>query len=120
MGSTPGERTDIQIDAIKKTIGGFGYDVITAIIEVKGCWHDELYQAMETQLKDRYMRDSNCSYGVYLVGWYQCDQWDDDDYRKQKCPKIILNEAQSRFATQASDLSSDGFTIISYVLNTAL
>lgn len=120
MGSSPGERTDIQIDAIKKTTGGNRYDVITAIIELKGCWHDELFQAMETQLKDRYMRDSNCSYGIYLVGWYQCDQWDDDDYRKQKCPKTKINEAQAQFAKQASELSTESISITAYVLDTAL
>jgi hypothetical protein len=120
MGTTPGERSDIHVDAVKKLADEDEYDVITAIVEVKCCWHDELYHAMESQLKDRYLRDNNCSYGLYLVGWYQCDQWDDDDPRKRKCPKSNIDEAQAQFAAQAYGISTDNIKIAVYVLNTAL
>jgi hypothetical protein len=40
------EETDIHVDALAPG----GRDRISAIIELKGCWHDELLTAMETQL----------------------------------------------------------------------
>jgi hypothetical protein len=51
-GTTPGERVDIQVDAISKKQRGEEYDRISVVIEVKGCWHDELNKAMKTQLID--------------------------------------------------------------------
>jgi hypothetical protein len=55
-----GERTDIQVDAVRKKPNGDVYDSITVIIEVKGCWNDELNSAMEVQLVNRYLKDNTC------------------------------------------------------------
>jgi hypothetical protein len=45
-GASIGERTDIRIDAIRRSANGSGFDVISAVIEVKGCWNDELFSAL--------------------------------------------------------------------------
>jgi hypothetical protein len=49
-----GERTDIHVDAVFKSSEREGFDSITVIIEVKGCWHQKLFDAMKTQLLDQY------------------------------------------------------------------
>lgn len=119
-GGNPGERTDIHVDAVLKHKKSEVYDSITAIIEVKGCWHDELETAMESQLVERYLADNVCSYGLYLVGWFSCQQWDDNDSRKKKTPKMNIDQAKKQFDDQAKQLSSSGKIVRAYILNTAL
>lgn len=75
---------------------------------------------METQLVDRYLKDNRCQHGMYLIGWFNCDQWDNKDYRKKKCQKISIDEARKKFDTQAADLSQQGVRIKAFVMNTAL
>jgi hypothetical protein len=48
-----GERTDIHVDAVVLDEAGAACDTVTAIIESKGCWNQELEDAMQTQLADR-------------------------------------------------------------------
>ena len=120
-GTGQGERTDIHVNAIiREHPENNLYDKITAIIEVKGCWHKELKTAMQTQLAERYLRDNQCNYGLYLVGWFSCDQWDEEDWRKSQTPKMTLEQARKKFACQARELSQNGKTIESFVMNTAL
>ncbi|MEM7759293.1 MAG: hypothetical protein AAF298_14385 [Cyanobacteria bacterium P01_A01_bin.40] len=119
-GGARGERTDIHVDAVIKNANGEIYDSITVIIEVKGCWHNELNTAMETQLVNRYLQDNECQHGLYLVGWFNCEQWDSSDYRKNKAPKISIEEAQEKFNQQAEWLSSSGVKVKAFLLNTAL
>ena len=120
QGGAPGERTDIHVDAVIKNADGEIYNPITAIIEVKGCWHNELDTAMETQLVNRYLQDNTCQHGLYLIGWFNCEQWDSNDYRKNKAPKISLQEAREKFNQQAEQLSLSSIKIKPFVLNTAL
>jgi hypothetical protein len=115
-----GEQTDIHVDAVVRASDREMYDSVTVIIEVKGCWHEDLDHAMKTQLVDRYLKDNRCQQGLYLVGWFNCDQWDDGDYRKRQAPKLSIPEAQQRFDAQAEDLSQQGMRIRAVVLNTVL
>jgi hypothetical protein len=118
--ATPGERTDIHVDAVVRGPNGEIYDSVTVIIEVKGCWHQELNQAMKTQLVDRYLKDNRCQHGQYLVGWFNCDQWDNGDYRKGQAPKFNIDEARKQFDAQAAELSQQGTRVKALVINTAL
>lgn len=119
-GGNPGERTDILVNAFVKLPTGEIYDSITVIIEVKGCWHQELQTAMESQLVNRYLADNTCKYGLYLIGWFSCLQWDSQDWRNKKTPKININEAKIQFDRQAEMLSTSGNVVRAYVMNTAL
>jgi hypothetical protein len=96
------------------------YDSVTVIIEAKGSWHRDLDYAMETQLLDRYLKDNRCQHGLYLVGWFNCDLWDDNDRRKKHAPKSTPEEAQIKFDAQALELSKKGKVIKALVINTAL
>jgi len=117
-GGAPGEETDIHVDAVIEGPSDT-YDRISVIIEVKGCWNREVLSAMETQLADRYLRDNACPYGLYVVGWFVCDQWKDDP-RKSMTPNMTLAEARDYFNRQAISLSNETRRLCSFVLNLAL
>lgn len=112
-------RTDIFVDAFRKRDDGTAYDIITAVIEVKGCWNTEVERAMEAQLVDEYLRSSS-SYGLYLVGFFNCDQWRPSDWRKKKCQKYTLEKLKTQLETQASDLSGDGLQVRASVIDARL
>lgn len=115
-----GERTDIHVTATRQDSHGGSCDQVVVIIEAKGCWNDELNTAMESQLRDRYLKDNQCQHGLYLVGWYVCPHWERRDRRRAKVPKITLTTAQRRFDRQAQALSLGGVTLKAFVANTAL
>jgi hypothetical protein len=75
---------------------------------------------MERQLVDRYLADNACKYGLYLIGWFDCQQWDRQDSRKNKTPKMTIDEAKTQFDGQAETLSLSGNVVRAYVMNTAL
>jgi hypothetical protein len=120
-----GGHTDIHVDAILQLPGG-KYGRLSAIVEVKGCWNKYLMTAMQTQLRDRYLRDNACPFGLYLVGWFTCPQWDPKDYRRHVTPKLTLDEARARdearasLQLQAETLSSDEVHLKAFVLHAAL
>lgn len=115
-----GERVDLHIDAFVPGPAGEKIDRIKLVIEVKGCWHAELMTAMETQLVNRYMKDSDCQYGIYLVGWFNCERWSDEDSRKSKAPMFPIEEARDIFSRQAHSLCQGGLHVASFVMNTGL
>lgn len=109
-----GQYLDILADTLIASPGG---RKLSFIIEVKGCWHHDLSNALETQLAARYLKDSSSRHGVYLVAWFLCDRWDEGlrkppsgppneippprDSRKQKTPKIAPEELREELNAQA-------------------
>jgi predicted NACHT family NTPase len=118
MGASPGEITDIHVDAIVKGAMG-AFDRISVIVEVKGCWNPDVLTAMEAQLAERYLKDNACAYGLYVVAWFVCDQWRDEP-RKSATPTMSLDDARAYFAKQATDLSNDVRSVAALVANFAL
>lgn len=115
-GGNPGERTDIYVSGfipLKK-------EFVTVIIEVKGCWHLEVRTAMKTQLLDRYLNETSYNHGIYLVGWYSCNQWDKRGTKRNMISVPNIEEARQIFDDQAKALSTDQKTIKACVLNCAL
>jgi len=115
-----GERTDIHVDAVLPGSRGEEYDRVSVIIEVKGCWHPELKEAMDTQLVNRYLQDNQCQHGLYLVGWFLCRQWDNNDSRKRQVPRLTLKQAREMFDVQAASLSTGGIRVRALIINAAL
>ncbi|KKP97438.1 MAG: hypothetical protein UW84_C0008G0004 [Candidatus Collierbacteria bacterium GW2011_GWA2_44_99] len=115
-------RLDIHIKVFGKDHLGRPTDSHEIIIEVKGCWHPELDTAMETQLVGKYLSANGCHHGIYLVGWFNCDAWNDSsDTRKQKVPNLSLEQAREKFGKQADALSAKhAFRVESVILNTEL
>ena len=119
-GTGVGEITDIHVDTFTRSEGNGRVDRISAIIEVKGCWNPDVNTAMERQLVNRYLRENRCPYGIYVVGWYHCTQWDDTDPRNRSLIGRTPPEAQQLFDSQARRLSKDGMQVRAVVLNAAL
>ncbi len=115
-----GQETDIQVDAIVRQPRSGEPQRISVVIEVKGCWNKKLMTAMKEQLVDRYLAESDCWHGLYLVGWFLCDAWDNEDYRKGDTPKWSLQQVREHLQEKAAELSQGGFLIRSFVLDTAL
>jgi hypothetical protein len=78
-GAPVGKRTDIRVNAVRRTAKPESYDEITAVIETKGCWNAELMTAMQTQLKDDYLARLAAPVGIYMVGWFDKPKWDPAD-----------------------------------------
>ena len=120
-GEGHGERTDIRVDAFVPGVDREMADPVSVIVEVKGCWNRELDSAMEEQLVSRYLAgNATCRHGLYLVGWFNCGQWDKDDWRRKQAPRYGLDEACERFAEQAKILSEKGPRVRAVVVNAAL
>ena len=114
-----GERTDLLVEAAVPESDQ--RSTISVIIETKGCWNPELNTAMRDQLVDRYLNaNDRCKHGLYLVGWFYCEQWDDTYSRKQRTPKYGLEAAREKFANQARKFSDESVHVRSVVLDTAL
>jgi len=110
-------KTDIYVDAIIKRTNNNEYDIISVVIETKCCWNQEIKKAMETQLLNKYMKNSRLDYGIYLVGWFNSEKWDSDDKKRKRVPDISIENAEKMFSDQAIELSKDQKQIKSYVLD---
>jgi len=115
-GAPVGQRTDIKIDALRKTEQGTKLDVITGIIETKGCWNAELFSSLESQLYSKYMVRLGASVGIYLVGWFDKGKWDDTDSKKTKAPNCSMDEAREKLARKAASLPG-GFYVEPFLLD---
>ncbi|HXD30147.1 MAG TPA: hypothetical protein VN643_03465 [Pyrinomonadaceae bacterium] len=115
-----GQNTDIHVDAFIRDDNGNASDRITVIIETKGCWNADLDRAMETQLKSRYLKNHASPFGLYLVGWFNCEQWTSQGRRKQRSARVTLQQATEKFEKQAASLSDQDATLKTFVLNAGL
>jgi hypothetical protein len=119
-GAGRGERTDIHVDAVVRGPGAEEHRTVTVIVEVKGSWYQRLYHAMQAQLVERYLRDNESQHGLYLVGWFNCPQWDDTDRRKATAIRRDLEETRERLEAKAAELSEGELRIKPLIINTAL
>jgi hypothetical protein len=99
-----GQRTDIliQVPVSAKTDR-----VIRVVIEVKGCWNDEIPDALENQLVSRYLNQWPESSGVFLVAWFdpghgsRPGSWRNDRVRGDKEALKQMLEARASEATRS-------------------
>lgn len=116
-GGAPGERTDIHVDAV---LGGNPADVITTLIEVKGCWNDTVREALVTQLVARYLAGRKPRHGIYLVGWFHCPVWTEEDRRRDKTSRLLgenIEAVRDQFRTQANAQTAKGLDVRAFVLD---
>jgi len=117
-----GQRTDIHVDAVTQTAPGKPYDSLSVIIECKGCWNPELYDALKDQLVGMYLKDNHCQHGLYLVGWFNCVNWSEKDGRKGRAEKLCptIDDTRRTLADSATNLSNGPIRIRSVVLDASL
>jgi hypothetical protein len=97
-GAGIGKRTDIKVDAIQIVNGARSGNIVTAIIETKGCWNRELKTAKETQLVEEYLVKLAAPVGIYLVGWFDKAKWDKTDSRRSQTPHWSKEQAQTELS----------------------
>jgi len=115
-----GESTDIHVDAVPaEGTQGQLYGSIGVVIEVKGSWNDGLMQDMECQLRDRYMKNSECRAGLYVVAHFKAARWIANDRRRAKSEAIDISDLRQQLANQADGLSGS-VLIQSLVLDASL
>jgi hypothetical protein len=119
IGNLKGEVPDLLVQTFKKNNDGSKVEPISITIETKCCWHPEFLSGMETQLKDRYLANNQCKFGLYLAGWYLCASWDKSDKRLKKTKGLSKNKEEiTKFlSAQAESLSNDDCHIYSFVLD---
>jgi hypothetical protein len=115
-GAPIGKRTDIRIDALRRSSAGVVYDRLTGVVETKGCWNSGLFTALNEQLYREYMVRLQAPVGVYLVGWFDREKWDPEDSRLRNVPDCTLFEAQARLDEQAAAIPA-GFIVKAVVLD---
>jgi hypothetical protein len=115
-----GELTDIRVDAIRSISRHDPLDVVTVILEAKGCWNKGVKTDMADQLRNRYLKENQCRHGLYVVGWFVCPKWTKKDYRHGQTPKWTLDEARGFFSKQAANLSTDSLILKAFVLDLGL
>jgi hypothetical protein len=115
-GAPIGKRTDLRIDALRRSAAGIVYDRLTGVIETKGCWNSALFTALNEQLYRDYMVRLQATVGVYLVGWFDRKKWDPEDSRLRNVPDCTLLEAQVRLDKQAGAVPA-GFIVKAVVLD---
>ena len=69
-----GQRTDIYIEAVPEA--GSKLPTVTVVIEIKGCWNKDVTTAVASQLVGDYIQPNGHTHGIYIVGWFVCDQWE--------------------------------------------
>lgn len=91
--------------------------IASVVIEVKGCWHDDVRQALKTQLRDGYLSRDGIRHGIYVVGWFGCDAWPNSDRKKKRVPWRSLDEARRELQRQASESSTKEASLSAFVID---
>lgn len=73
-GAQSGKRTDIYIEAGDPSSPAT--TPLTLVVEVKGSWNPSVLEGIGDQLVGQYLaRNPRCRHGLYVVGWYLCSRW---------------------------------------------
>jgi hypothetical protein len=109
-GAPVGPRTDILVNAVRRRPDDELFDPLAVVIETKGCWNGELFTGLEAQLFRDYMIRLHAHAGIYLVGWFHSDRWDPGDSRRNRVPKMPIDEVRAELDRQSSALP-EGFSV---------
>lgn len=117
-----GERTDIKVEAVQLSAGVGDpalarADVLTVVIENKGCWNATLETDLRSQLADRYLPECGTTAGAYVVGWYPLELWTDttDRTRRQQARRRDLEVTTAELEAEAESLRQESQLVIRVV-----
>ena len=93
------QKTDVLIKAISANADSRA-DPLTIVVEVKGCWNPGVRDDIEGQLVQKYLLPHSLKRGIYVAGWFVCDDW--------KSPRNSLNSSTLEDArTELRELGED-------------
>jgi hypothetical protein len=93
-------------------------DQLTVIIEVKGCWHRDLYSSMKDQLYTQYMEQQGVSHGIYLVAYFDGDRWEGTDRAsRHRARQHSVVQLRNELDDHAAQLSNETYTVCSFVMD---
>jgi hypothetical protein len=115
-----GNETDVHVDAPLHGRQGEPAATVRLVVEVKGSWHPELWDAMKTQLVDRYLGHGDANRGIYLVGWFACAKWNDRGDSRHRRSRMSIASSQCRLDRQAAELSNDTVRVRALVIDASL
>jgi hypothetical protein len=114
------EKTDIHVDAISQQNPNAEFGRAKVIIEVKGCWNPDQKTAMRDQLVNRYLAQNDCTHGIFLLGWFVCDEWSRNDRRRRQMKFATRCQAEEYFKAQVDRLSAGTVRLRSIVLDATI
>ena len=112
-----GERTDILVEATStrdRRLGGVNEsaDRLAVVIEVKGQWNPRLEDDLSEQLAGRYLPEVQTDTGIYLVGWFPVEQWNDcTDSNRRRAKKRDLENTKTLLYERAIQLTGQHVTV---------
>lgn len=97
-----GQRSDLLVQT---RAAGSTDRILRVVIEAKGCWNNEVSDALETQLVERYLKPIAAAAGLFLVAWFdsghgsRAGTWKNDPTRGNH--DALLANVQERAAAAA-------------------
>lgn len=119
-GGAAGLRTDLDVRARPVGESAGSIPDIRVIIEVKGSWNREVWTAMQTQLVEDYLDPHHVHHGMYLVGEYTCDAWEDSPEKRRSARIGGRAKLTHSLSEQASSLSNPLRQVRAVVLDVSL
>jgi hypothetical protein len=101
-----GDRTDVHVQAVVQHRDRAA-EALTTIVEVKCCWNDDITDAIDTQLVERYLQPTATPYGIYLIVWFASERWDEYDGRRADCARRERATTMSALDERAEVLAAD-------------
>jgi hypothetical protein len=114
-----GSRTDIEVQAQADKKAGRP-ELLTLIIETKGCWNPDLETALLGQLVEKYLTRPGQRAGIYLVGYYDDPPYYVDGGRKRLKTGHTLEEIRERQNQFAANGTESGHDVAAFVMDCRL
>src|SRR5438552_17804247 len=69
-----GEKTNIHVDAVSRGNRNAEFGRAKVQHPLTSIWNPDQKTAMQDQLVNRYSPQNDCTHGIFLFGWFLCDQ----------------------------------------------
>lgn len=113
VNNRPGERNDIYIQSVDEQSG----TSLKVVCEVKGCWNPGTLTNMRTQLVEQYMKTTQTSFGIYVVGYFDCDAWPVRGKRGHSAASHTIEGLRTDLMEQSRLIEKSGITVVPIVLD---
>jgi hypothetical protein len=95
---------------------------VSVVVEVKCAWNEGVLLDMARQLYERYLKNSEMHFGIYVVAYFYCDAWNwQRDARKSAGEsRTAIDVLQRSLSAQAASLTSSQKLVESLVIDARL